>query len=488
MDLQQYLHAVRTHWWVVLAPVVLGVAFGLYLVSSADSEYRASVTFFVATSSDTGTQGAVQGDEFAQRRVNSYLGLLTTDRLAVNVIDATGLDLAPGRVKAMMGADAGVDTVLLTATVTDPSRELVTQVADAVSTELPKLVDEVENQGPGPGSVHLEVVSGPSVSELPPRRALMVGIPAVIGLVLGLALAWLLELRDKTIRSDAELVALHPVPVLGTIPADRRLRDAPRLAHEPASSAGIESFRQLRTNLEFIDIDTRVQVLVVTSAVAGEGKTTTVTNLAAALAAADKRVLVIEADLRRPALDEYFDMEPGVGLTDVVVGHAEIDAALRPVGHRGLVVLPSGQPPPNPSELLGSEAMAQLLERLRSRFDNIILNTPPLLPVTDAAVLAAVADGVVVVVRAGRTTRHQLMQAMRSLQAVGARVLGTVLNMAPSRRGPAYKAYWRTRGRSSEPPPTEDEATPDEAGRANGGPSVPTPGNGHGEGQRTPSP
>ena len=478
MDLQQYLHAVRTHWWAVLTPVALAVAFGLYLVAAADSEYRASVTFFIATSSDASTQGAVQGDEFAQRRVNSYLGLLTTDRLAGNVIEETGLALTPGQVKAMIGADADVDTVLLTATVTDSSRDVVTQVADAVSTEFVELIDELENQGPAQGSVDLEVVSGPSVTELPPRRALMVGIPGVIGLVLGLALVWLLELRDKTIRSDAELVALHPVPVLGTIPVDRRLRDAPRLSHEPASSAGIESFRQLRTNLEFIDIDTRVQVLVVTSAVAAEGKTTTVTNIAAALAAADKRVLVVEADLRRPTLDEYFAVEPGVGLTDVVVGHAELDAALRPVGPRGLVVLPSGQPPPNPSELLGSEAMAQLLERLRPRFDNILISTPPLLPVTDAAVLAAVADGVVVVVRAGKTTRHQLMQAMRSLQAVGARVLGTVLNMAPSHRGPAYRAYWRTGGRTPEPPGTEDEVASDGTSRRNGGPPVPTPGNG----------
>jgi capsular exopolysaccharide synthesis family protein len=487
MDLQQYLHAVRTYWWAVVTPIALAVVFGLYLVSATDSEYRASVTFFVATSGDAGTQGAVEGDEFAQRRVNSYLGLLTTDRLAVKVIEETGLDLTPGEVKTMMGADADVDTVLLTATVTDSSRARVTQVAEAVSTEFVELVDEVENQGSG--SVDLEVVSGPNVTELPPRRALMVGIPGVIGLVLGLALAWLLELRDKTIRSDAELVPLHPVPVLGTIPFDRRLRDAPRMRDGPASSAGIESFRQLRTNLEFIDVDARVQVLVVTSAVAAEGKTTTVTNIAAALAAADQRVLVVEADLRRPTLDEYFDVDPGVGLTDVVVGHADIDAALRPVGDRGLVVLPSGQPPPNPSELLGSEAMAQLLERLRPRFDSIVINTPPLLPVTDAAVLAAVADGVVVVVRAGKTTRHQLTQAMRSLQAVGARVLGTVLNMAPSHRGPAYRAYWRTGGRTPEAPGTEAELAPDEGtSRPNGAPPEPAVADGHDDAQRTPAP
>lgn len=452
MDLQQYLHALRTYWWAAALPAVLAVAFGLYTASRAEPEYRASVTFFVATSSDTGAQSAVQGDEFAQRRVNSYLGLLSTDRLAVKVIDQAGLDLTPGQVKAMIGADSDVDTVLLTATVTHTSRDLVGRVAEAVSTELVELVDELENQGSAPASVRLDVVSGPSVTELPPRRALAVGVPGAVGLVAGLGLVWLLELRDRTIRSGAQLASLHPVPVLGMIPLDRRLRDTPRGSQLPASSAGTESFRQLRTNLEFIDVDSPVQVVVVTSSLASEGKTTTVTNLAAALVAAGRTVLVIEADLRRPALADHYEAGRGTGLTDVLVGHTDIDAALQPVGVNGLVLLPCGRLPPNPSELVGTDAMVELLESLRDRFDTIIVDTPPLLPVTDAAVLSAHADGVVVVVRAGKTSGQQLTLAMRSLQAVGARVLGTVLNIAPAHRGSAYTAYWRSGAAATRPP------------------------------------
>lgn len=442
MDLQQYLQAVRTYWWALALPVVLAVAFGVYAVSSAEPEYRASVTFFVAPSAESDAQAAVQGDEFAQRRVNSYLELLSSDRLATKVIDASGLDLTPGRVKAMMGGNSDIDTVLLTATVTHASRDVVSRVAEAVSTQFVDLVDELENQGSGSASVHLDVVSGPNVTELPPRRALAIGIPGMVGLVAGLALTWLLEIRDKTIRSEAQLRTVAATPVLGMIPLDRRLRDAPRIRHLPASSAGTESFRQLRTNLEFIDVNSPVQILVVTSSVTDEGKTTTATNLASALVAADRKVLIVEADLRRPTLDEYFKVGQAVGLTDVLVGRGDIDAALQPVGFNGLMLLPSGQLPPNPSELVGSPAMVQLLESLRDRFDVVIINTPPLLPVTDAAVLSAHADGVLVVVRAGKTTRHQLSLAMRSLQAVGARVFGTVLNMAPTRQGSAYSAYW----------------------------------------------
>jgi capsular exopolysaccharide synthesis family protein len=441
MDLQQYLHAVRTYWWAVALPVVCAVAIGGFVASRSDPEYRASVTFFVATSTQPVGQSAVQGDEFAHRRVNSYLGLLTTDRLANKVIDESGLDLAPSQIKRMIGADTDVDTLLITATVTHESQELVERVAQAVSSEFVDLVDEVETRGSGRPAVQLEVVSGPNVTNVPPRRAVAIGVPAAIGLVAGLGLAWLLEVRDKTIRSEAQLRELEQAPVLGMVPFDRRLREGPRGRRVAPSSAGLEAFRQLRTNLEFIDVGSPVQILVVTSSVAEEGKTTTAINLAAALVAANRRVLIVEADLRRPTLDDHFKVRGAVGLTDVIVGRAQLDVAMQPVGVNGLMLLPSGKLPPNPSELLGSDAMVQLLERLRDRFDVVIVNTPPLLPVTDAAVLSAHADGVLVVVRAGRTTREQLLLAMRALDAVGARVLGTVLNMAPTDRGSSYDAY-----------------------------------------------
>jgi capsular exopolysaccharide synthesis family protein len=441
MDLQQYLHAVRTYWWAVVLPVVLAVAIGAFVASRAEPDYRASVTFFVATSTQPAGQSAVQGDEFAQRRVNSYLGLLSTDRLANKVIDESGLDLAPSQIKRMMGADSDVDTLLLTATVTHESQELVERVAQAVSSEFVDLVDEVENRGSGRPAVQLEVVSGPNVTKVPPRRAVAIGVPAAIGLVVGLGLAWLLEVRDKTIRSEAQLRELEQAPVLGMVPFDRRLREGPRGRRVAASSAGLEAFRQLRTNLEFIDVGSPVQILVVTSSVAEEGKTTTAINLASALAAASRRVLIVEADLRRPTLDDHFKVRGAAGLTDVIVGRGELEVAMQPVGMNGLMLLPSGKLPPNPSELVGSDAMVQLLERLRDRFDVVVVNTPPLLPVTDAAVLSAHADGVLVVVCAGKTTRQQLLLAMRALHAVGARVLGTVLNMAPTDRGSSYDAY-----------------------------------------------
>jgi capsular exopolysaccharide synthesis family protein len=448
MDLRQYLHAVRTYWWAIAIPALLGIAAGIYSTETATPKHRAAVTFFITTGGDPSTS-PVQGDEFAQRRLNSYLGLLDTDRLANMVIESAELDLRPRDVRGMIGARGDIDTVLITATVTSASRQLALTVAEAVAPDFPRLVREVESSGSGDTSVNLEVVSGPNVGVVATKRTVTVGMRAALGLILGVGLALLLELRDNAIRSDEQLQALGMGPVLGTIPFDRRARDANATVEDVPQSLRAEAFRQLRTNLEFIDVERPVRVLVVTSSVGEEGKSSTCANLALTLVAAnrvsarsrERGVLVVEGDLRRPTMSEYFPVDHSLGLTDVVIGRVDIDDVLQPWGRDGLWVLPSGHLPPNPSELLGSDAMGRLLDGLRHRFDAVIINTPPLLPVTDAALLAAHADGVVVVVRAGKTSRHQLTIAMRSLYAVGARFLGTVLNMVPVPRGGGYAAY-----------------------------------------------
>jgi non-specific protein-tyrosine kinase len=196
--------------------------------------------------------------------------------------------------------------------------------------------------------------------------------------------------------------------------------------------------RQLRTNLQFVDVDHPPRAVVVTSAVPGEGKSTTAANMAITFAQAGSRVLLIEGDLRRPKVAEYLGVEGAVGLTNVLVGQVGIDDVLQPWGRSGLWVLPSGSVPPNPSELLASQNMTELLRDLETRFDLILIDAPPLLPVTDGAVAAARADGALLVVRYGHTTRAQVQLAVESLEAVDAHLLGCVFNMAPAKGGSAY--------------------------------------------------
>ena len=446
MDLHQYLDAVKKYWWAILIPAVLGAALGVSSAMQADPSYRASVTFFVATRGDASTAAAVQGNQFATSRVNSYVALATTDRLAQLIVDDSGVDLTARQVRAMMGASGDLDTVLLTATITSGSRDLSLRLGESLATQFVALVDDVENGESAEGSVALEVVSGPGVRQVPTRPSLSIATNAAFGVLLGLGAAVLLHLRDHTVRSQADLRALGLDPTLGSIPFDRRERALPLYVEDRMQPATAEAFRHLRTSLQFLDVDNTAQVIVVSSSIPGEGKSFVSRNLALTIAASNHRVLLIEADLRRPTLSEAFGLKSVPGLSDVLAGRADLDAALRPWGSTGLSILPSGYLPPNPSELLGSDAAKKLLMELRSRFEYVLIDTPPLLPVTDGAVVAGHADGVVLVVRQGKTSRHQLAVSEQRLAIVGARFLGSVMNMVTEAPAGSYSTYERAGG------------------------------------------
>jgi polysaccharide biosynthesis transport protein len=211
------------------------------------------------------------------------------------------------------------------------------------------------------------------------------------------------------------------------------LRDRSRLTVADApGSPQAEQFRQLRTNLEFLRVADEqagaASVVAVTSATAAEGKSTVASNLATALAETGARVLLVDADLRRPSVADVLGLEGGVGLTTVLAGQADVDDVVQEWGSAGLRVLPSGAVPPNPAELLGSPAMRRLIAELRARYDHVVVDTTPVLPVADASVLSRLVDGLVVVANARRVRRRQLIQGLGDLAQVSARVLGVVLN------------------------------------------------------------
>ena len=213
----------------------------------------------------------------------------------------------------------------------------------------------------------------------------------------------------------------------------------------------------LRTNLQFVDIDAATKVFVVSSALPGEGKTTTSVNLALTLAQTGQKTLLIECDLRRPKATHALGMDNSVGVTTVLLGKVSFEDALQEDPGSGLAVLGSGAIPPNPAELLQSRAMTELLDRARERFDTVIIDAPPLLPVTDAALLGVHADGAIVVVAHGRTTKEQLSQAADRLEQVDASLVGLVLNMAPAKnRGGGYGyGYGYGYAPESEQPPAK---------------------------------
>ena len=441
MDLKEFLHAARKSWWLVVILAVVGLAAGVGLTARKPATYASSVTFFVSTPVTSTSGTAFQADQYAQQRVNSYVKLIRSDKVAQAVATDQKLTLSATHIAKKITASAPLNTVLLTATVTDTSPTRARSISTGLADTFPTLVSTLDNASATEATVKLDVVSGPTnPTKVGPRKKLNYAIGLLIGLLIGLAVAALRQLLNTSIRDTEVLDELTGRPTLGLIGFDPAAKKNALIIGGESRSVRAESFRQLRTNLRFMDVDHPLRVVQISSSVAGEGKSTTAANVALVFAEAETNVLLIEADLRRPRVVEFFGLDRAVGLTDVLAGQVKLDDALQQWGQSTLTVLASGSLPPNPSELLGTANMKELITTLRGRFDMVIIDSPPLLPVTDAAVVSAMADGVVVVVRHGKTTRAQLATAVGSLEAVDARVLGFVLNMQPTQRS-SRKGY-----------------------------------------------
>lgn len=271
------------------------------------------------------------------------------------------------------------------------------------------------------------------------------GIVALIaGAILGVALALIREYLDDSVRTKEELDRLTTgIPVLGVIPFIEGL-EAPGtpqvLSLAQPDSLASEAYRALRTSLQFLAVERAPRVIQVTSSVAGEGKTSTVANLAVVLANAGQRVLAIDCDLRRPSLHRLFRLLSEVGFTSAVLGQSTLSAAIEAVpAVYNLELLSSGPFAPNPSELLSSKKTAALLAPLRADYDVILIDSPPVLPVADATALSAWVDATLLVVAAGSTTRKDLQETVELLRQVEAPLVGTVLNQAAGQVGYRYR-------------------------------------------------
>jgi tyrosine-protein kinase len=450
LDLRTHVHALRRFWKSLVACTLLGVLIAAGVSYLIQPQYETRTTFFVASTTGT-TSSPLQADEFAQRRINSYVGVINSERLAKVVLDDTGLPLTPTALSQMISASVDPDTVLMTVAVRDISAERSLIISQSIADKLDSLIGELDNRGKE-SSVQLRVISGPTLNPGPvaPRWKLNLALGLLIGLGIGVAQALLRQQFDSTYRAREQLVDQTGLPLLGTVGFESSAKRAPIISPTESRSRRAEAIRQLRTNLRYVDAASAVEVLVITSSVESEGKTTTAANLAQTFAEAGRKTLLVDGDLRKPKLERYLDLEASAGLTSVLIGDGELSQLIQPWGSAGLDVLACGPIPPNPSELLGSQAMERFIADARAAYDIVIVDTPPVLPVTDAAVTAAVADGVILVVRHGKTRREQVADALAALTSVDARVLGTVLSMVPSTRSDRQPAYYEDPTRMAE--------------------------------------
>ena len=466
MSLATYIKILKERWVAIAAIAVLGViiAGGIYLVQPR--QYTASTSLFVAAQTDGTADSAYQGGLLSEQRVKSYAELATSDRVRAAVNRQLGQDWTAEEITVKVSASSQLNSVVLQVNATDPNPELAAALADSVSGVLTGLVNELERPAtPGaPQRVALRLVDPAAIPDSPSSTGLIptliIGLAA--GLALGTAFALARAFTDTSIKSAEDIRPLVDAPNLANV---ENLGAESEIAEALSNAEISETFRQLRTNLQFIDVDRKPKVIAVTSALPEEGKSTTAANLAVALGLGGHKTILIDGDLRRPRVAPAFGLPDSVGLTNVLAGQLGIEAAVQNLRKSRISVLTSGPTPPNPSELLGSNQMAQLLLRLRDLFDVVIVDAPPVLPVADAAALAHNCDGAILAVKYGRTTHQQARRAAEALTNVSARVLGTVLTMVPRQKlvNSGYESYYRTAQPAPSAAPVQVDASDDPA-------------------------
>jgi len=442
VELRDYVRVLRKQWRLIALCVLLAAGAAAVATMQATPQYRSAVTFFVSTpTEDVSTTFA--GGVFSQQRVRSYADIVAGPATAQAVAETIpGLDAA--ELAESITATVVPDTVLLEATVTDASPRRAQQIAQGLADRFPEVIKALERpEGGGDSPIKVSVVEQPTLPTDPvsPRPARNLALALGLGLLLGVGLAVVRETLDNTVKNPEDSLGAAGAATLGAIAYDPQASKKPLIVSDSPRSVRSEAFRQLRTNLQFIQVDGPLRSLVLTSSVPKEGKSTTACNLAIAMAQTGVRVCLVEGDLRRPRIADYLGLESAVGMTDVLIGRVPLEDALQSWGGGMLEVLPSGPLPPNPSELLSSRSMDELMESLEHRFDLVLVDAPPLLPVTDGAILSTLTDGAVLCVRARSTRKDQLEQAVEVLRAVDAKILGVVLTMVPSKGPDAYQGY-----------------------------------------------
>lgn len=471
MTLLEFLSSLRRRWLYLVVAVVLGTGLGTAAVVLATPMYQSSATVYFSVPMATSAGDLAQGGNYTQAQLASYAALATKPIVLEPVITSLRLQTTPQKLSDVVAATVSNDTVLTTITVTDKSPNEAAVIANAIANQLGKTVRQVSPKSVTGDPVVDYAIAGRAVPpHFPssPKKKIDLGAGFLGGLIIGVIAALARDRLDTRIRDEAQLGQL---PALATIPFDRsaaRRGRSPLITDWVDGSGRAEAFRQLRTALQFVDVDDPMRVIAVTSSGAAEGKSGVSANLAVAFAEAGHRVLLIDADLRRPSIADYFGLEGSVGLTNVLAGQVDRADVIQQWGHGNrLAIMASGSVPPNPSELLGSARMRDLLAKLRSEYDMIVIDTPPLLPVTDAAVVSVKTDGVIVIARYGRTKKPAMARAVNALKSVDVKVVGAVINRVPGRgRRDGYGYYGATSRNDGPLGPLPDVIEPDDVDRA----------------------
>ncbi|WP_460798527.1 tyrosine-protein kinase domain-containing protein [Microbacterium sp. GXF0217] len=429
------------YWWVVVVAALLGGVAAYGYSATRTPIFHSSASIYFSMRSATSGSDINQGSAYTQNQMLSFASLATSASVLDPVIDDLaddGIDVTSSQLRRALSVTIPQNTVILDITAASADPDVAAQIANAVADNLTDVVlDIAPKDDRGESTVAARVIEPgvPAQFQSSPNKSQ----DAVLGVVVGafgalLALsAW--ALLDRRVRSAAALAEVTDLPVLGMIPRRRTSASGAAFLVSPNGSAA-EAFRQIRSALRFSAVEHQIGVLAVTSAIAGEGKTTSSVNIALAFAEMGNRVLLVDADLRRPNVANVLGIENAVGLASVLVDAVTLEEAV--ISTAGLDVLTAGEHVPNPAQLLASHKMTELVESLRPRYDFVVIDMAPLLSVADATIISQYVDSTIVVVNTRKTTKAQLERCLTALRGVSANLAGLVLNNVRERKKEKY--------------------------------------------------
>lgn len=439
MTPNEFLSLLRRHWLALAACLAVGIGAAVWHSATAEKSYIATSRSIINIPAARGIQEALAGAQLSGQLLGTYAQVASSRQVAERVIADLALNDTPERLQREIGASARSGTFLIDIAVKDSNPIRAARIADAAARALSRTVDDLERGKADP--IQAQLLDRASVPTRPvspkPRTDLLLGF--VLGAVAGLGLVLALEGLDRSIKSPDQGSAAFGAPLLGMVP--RRRHGLSLVAVEDERSSDAEAVRSIRTAVRFLDPDHPPRILLVTSPGPAEGKTSVSANLALTLAQGGERVVLVDADLRKAALTDLLGLERAVGLSTVLSRDVPLADAIQRWGDV-IDVIAAGRLPPNPSELLGSEAMSAALEQLATSYDVVLIDGPPVLPVTDAVVLSTQVDVVLVLARYGRTARAAASEAARRVAAVGGKIGGFVLNAVPPNDSRAYYAAY----------------------------------------------
>lgn len=448
MTLSSYLRIFRERWKVIALSVLLGIGIAAVITALSSKVYQGNVQIFVSFNSEGPGTGA---DAYAQnaalqQEVATFASLIDTPDIIHGIQTDLNLALSDSQMRSKISAEAPTTQTLVLVHATDGNPTTAAAIANSAANQFIKYIQKVKTPlDSTKPTVQLFVTQPATAPSSPasPDPVINIAIGVVLGLLLGVGLAVGRDVLDNRIKDADDLAKATGKPTMGLIVEDPKAGRHPIATRAGTRNARAENFRQLRANLQFANVDEHPRVIAITSSIPSEGKTMVAMNLASTLAEAGFTVCLVDADLRRPTIAKVMGLAGPVGLTSVLIHQIDLDDALQKAGSN-LYVLSSGPTPPNPSEVLASSYVRDIVHQLLDRVDYVVIDTAPLLPVADGSEVAALADGTLLVASHNMTTDVQVKRAVTTLARVDARLLGVVLNRVPVRRAGEYGyAYYR---------------------------------------------